>query len=63
MPGDAAGVQRVGRVGWSLVAVGVAGYGVGLSAAYPGRAFSVTAVMVGVTLVAVRAAFEGEAAT
>ena len=40
-------------VGIVLTAAGVAGYLVGLAVAYPGRAFSVTGVMVGVTLVAI----------
>ena len=34
-------------------AVGVAGYLLGIAVPYPGRALSVTAVMVGVTLFAV----------
>jgi len=36
-------------VGLTLSTVGVAGYLVGLSVAYPGRAFSVTGVMLGIT--------------
>jgi len=39
--------------GVSLVVVGVLGYVVGTFFAYPGRAFTVTAVMVGITLVAI----------
>lgn len=40
-------------VGLVLTAVGVLGYAVGISTAYPGRSFSVTAVIVGITLAAV----------
>lgn len=39
--------------GGVLTVAGLAGYVVGLTVAYPGRAFSVTSVMVGVTLLAV----------
>lgn len=39
--------------GIGLTTVGVAGYLVGLGVAYPGRAFSVTGVMLGITLVAI----------
>lgn len=39
--------------GIGLTTLGVAGYLVGLSVAYPGRAFSVTGVMLGITLVAI----------
>ena len=42
-------------VGLALTLAGVVGYVVGLAAPYPGRAFSVTGVMVGVTLLAVGA--------
>jgi hypothetical protein len=46
--------------GLLLTALGFAGYTVGISQAYPGRGFTVTAVMVGITLVAMRDAFGGE---
>lgn len=39
-------------VGLGLLVLGLAGYLVGIAVPYPGRAFSVTAVMVGSTLVA-----------
>jgi len=39
--------------GAALTALGLAGYVAGSVATYPGRAFSVTVVMVGVTLLAV----------
>lgn len=40
-------------VGIGLFVAGLVGYAAGIYVAYPGRAFSVTAVMVGVTLVAI----------
>lgn len=40
-------------LGLGLTAAGIVGYTVGVSAPYPGRAFSVTAVMIGITLTAV----------
>lgn len=39
--------------GGVLTAVGVIAYGAGVAAAYPGRAFSLTLLMVGITLVLV----------
>ena len=45
-------------LGLGLTAVGVLGYGLGLTVAYAGRAFSVTLVMVGVSLLAMRRVFE-----
>ncbi|WP_435178695.1 hypothetical protein [Halorussus sp. AFM4] len=39
--------------GAALTVAGVVGYLVGVVEPYPGRAFSVTAVMVGVTLLAI----------
>lgn len=55
-----AGSERLGvrfyfgtGVGLLLTVGGVAAYLVGVAAPFPGRAFSVTAVMVGVTLLAV----------
>ena len=41
--------------GLALTLAGVVGYVVGLTVPYPGRAFSVTGVMVGITLLAVGA--------
>lgn len=43
-------MRRV-AVGAVVLLVGLAGYAAGIATAYPGRAFSVTAVMVGVGLV------------
>ena len=45
-------------LGLGLTAVGLLGYGLGLSVAYPGRAFSVTLVMVGVSVLAMHRALE-----
>ncbi|WP_166035612.1 hypothetical protein [Halorussus pelagicus] len=39
--------------GLALTVAGLGGYLVGIAAPYPGRAFSVTGVMVGVTLLAI----------
>jgi len=44
--------------GGALVVLGLGGYALGVATPYPGRAFAVTAVMLGITLVAVRAADE-----
>jgi len=47
-------MNRVLAAGAVLALVGVAGYAAGILTAYPGRAFSVTAVMFGITLIAIR---------
>ena len=39
--------------GVALTALGVAGYVVGVLASYPGRAFSIVSVMIGITLFAI----------
>ena len=39
--------------GIGLFAVGLAGYAVGVSMPYPGRAFSLTAIMVGIAVAAI----------
>ena len=39
--------------GLIVTAIGIAGYAVGTTVAYQGRAFTLTAVMVGLTLVAI----------
>jgi hypothetical protein len=46
-------MDRRFAAGLTLTALGVAGYLLGLRVAYPGRAFSISAVMVGVTLLVV----------
>lgn len=51
-------MNRALTLGVVLVILGVAGYTYGITAAYPGRAFSVTLLMVGLSLVAMRQAFE-----
>jgi hypothetical protein len=45
-------MDRTFAVGACLAVVGTAGYVVGTAVAYPGRAFSLTALMVGITLAA-----------
>lgn len=46
-------VNRSFAMGALLTVLGLVGYGLGLGVAYPGRAFSLTVVMVGITLAAV----------
>jgi len=46
-------MNRVSGSGLALAAGGVVAYLVGVAAPYPGRAFSLTAVMTGVTMLAV----------
>jgi len=46
-------MDRLRFLGVALVVAGLLGYVVGVVQAYPGRALSVTGVMVGITLVAV----------
>lgn len=46
-------MNRLSWLGLVLLVAGVAGYVAGVVADYPGRAFSVTAVMIGLTLLAV----------
>lgn len=49
--------MNTARTGGAVLTVaGVAGYLAGLAAPYPGRAFSVTGVMVGITLLAIGSA-------
>lgn len=48
-------MNRTLGAGLVLSAGGLAGYAVGLVVAYPGRAFSMTLLMVGITIVAVGA--------
>lgn len=52
-------MNRVLAIGALLTILGVTGYAIGISTAYPARAFSVTLVMVGVALVAMWRAFDG----
>lgn len=46
-------MNRVRSGGIALAALGIGGYVAGVVVAYPGRAFSITALMVGITLIAV----------
>ncbi|WP_181861715.1 hypothetical protein [Haloplanus salinus] len=46
-------MDRTFTVGTGLTAVGVCGYVGGVLVAYPGRALSLTAIMVGITLAAI----------
>ncbi len=48
-------MDRALLAGIAVTGLGLAGYAVGVAEPYPGRAFSVTGVMVGLTLVAVGA--------
>lgn len=45
-------------LGTVLLSVGLAGYGAGIAVDYPGRAFSITAVIVGIALVAIGPSME-----
>jgi hypothetical protein len=46
-------MDRVRTAGAALTGLAVVGYAVGVAAPYPGRAFTITGVMVGLTLWAV----------
>lgn len=46
-------MHRSALAGGGLALVGLVGYGVGIVTPFPGRAFSLTALMVGVTLLVV----------
>ncbi|WP_439026183.1 hypothetical protein [Haloarchaeobius sp. DT45] len=46
-------MDRTFAAGAALTLLGLVGYGIGVLEPYPGRAFSVTGVMIGLTLVAV----------
>lgn len=56
-------MNRHTGTGFALLGVGLAGYVAGVAVAYPGRAFSLTAVMVGLTLVAIGRDSPGGAAS
>jgi len=45
-------MQRRALAGWGLFLAGLLAYAVGVAVTYPGRAFSLTALMVGIVLVA-----------
>lgn len=52
-------MNRGTLVGTALTVTGLGGYAFGVLTPYPGRAFSVTLVMVGITVIAMRSAFDG----
>lgn len=52
--------RTVARVGLLLTALGFVGYVAGIAEPYPWRAFSVTAVMVGITLASIGNAMRPE---
>lgn len=45
-------MERRALAGGTLLVAGLVGYGVGVYTPYPGRSFSLTAIMVGIVLVA-----------
>lgn len=46
-------MDRTLLAGAGLTGIGVCGYALGTVVAYPGRAFSLTTVMIGITLAAI----------
>lgn len=46
-------MDRSTLIGVGLVSIGLVGYVVGVHVAYPGRAFSITAIVVGIALAAI----------
>ncbi len=46
-------MNRTYASGLGLTVLGLVGYLIGISTPYPGRAFSITGVMVGITLLAI----------
>lgn len=51
-------MNRLVAAGTVLLVLGVVGYAAGVVVEYPARGFSVTAVMVGITLIAIHSADE-----
>ncbi len=51
-------MNRAIAAGVVLTAAGAGGYGLGVLVEYPGRSFSLSLLMVGVALLAMRRAFE-----
>jgi hypothetical protein len=51
--GHRRGMERLRALGAVLSVLALAGYGLGIVVAYPGRALSITLLMVGVTLLVV----------
>ena len=60
-PGDHRDMNRSLGAGLVLSAVGFVGYAVGVWMVYPARSFSVTALMVGITLAAIGRSLDGGA--
>jgi hypothetical protein len=56
-------MNTVLALGLGLTVAGLAGYAAGVAVPYPGRAFSVTALLAGMTLLAVGRSDETEEAT
>jgi hypothetical protein len=52
-------MQRVAVLGAACTVLALVGYGAGMVSPYPGRAFTLTGLMVGTTLLAVGIAREG----
>ncbi|WP_162989772.1 hypothetical protein [Natronorubrum halophilum] len=46
-------MNRRFAVGLAATCLGLVGYGLGTEVAYPGRSFSITVLMIGVTLLAI----------
>lgn len=46
--------------GWGLTGIGLVGYLAGIQFQYPGRAFSITAVIIGITLLSIPNDLTGE---
>lgn len=45
-------------IGGLFTLLGLAGYAVGIATPYTGRSFSITLLMIGITVIAIRAVFE-----
>ncbi len=56
-------MNRTPLVGIILTALGLLGYLIGVVTPYPGRAFSITGMMVGITLIAIGNATQPEEST
>ena len=54
-------MNRVFIAGVAATLAGVGGYAIGIATPFPGRSLSVTAVMVGVSMIFVHGAWEGGA--
>lgn len=55
-------MNRTTALGIALLGIGLVGYVTGVYVPYPGRGFSITAVMVGLTLAAIAASHAGASA-